>query len=361
MHAVHGGDFFQAIGVDFSHLERSGKVIPADVLDAWYGPPSSVIDPIREHLEWIVRTSPPTHSEGLRDSIAKHRDVSPDQVLVGPGTSTLMFEVLPRLVPSSGTMGVLDPMYGEYAHLGERVIGCTVKRFELSLTDFLVDTDSLADFAKGASVLALVNPNSPTGIGIGIDGVRSLAESLPKTIVWLDETYIDFLSHETGNNESAEQLVATHPNVVVCKSMSKFYGLSGLRVGYLLAAPALVQDWERQSPPWNVGLAGQIAAVKALEAKDYYAAMASQTIALRDVLRSRLATDLGWTVFQSHANFLLANVGSGSARQVVARAAEQDVFLRDCGSLSERFGDKFVRVSVRPAHEIDRIIAAARA
>jgi hypothetical protein len=80
---IHGGDFFKAIGDQFDELERKEKIINADVLDAWFPPAPAAVEIMQKHLEWIMRTSPPTHAEGLTRTIAQVRGVEPGCVLPG--------------------------------------------------------------------------------------------------------------------------------------------------------------------------------------------------------------------------------------------------------------------------------------
>ena len=349
-HAVHGGDFFQAIGVRLDHLENAENVVNADVLDAWYDPAPSVLSAVQQHLPWLIKTSPPTHSEGLVQVIAEHRGVCEDQILVGAGSSPLIFLLFPRLFAGK-RVGILDPMYGEYAHvLG--LVDAEIHRFELSAPTFRPRIQDLAAFAAGLDGLVLVNPNSPTGVGLPRRSMIELLAALPETTtVWVDETYIDFLP----GTESVEPLVAHHPNLVVSKSMSKFYALSGLRVGYVVGNPALVDEAQTQTPPWSVGLIAQLAAAEALRATEYYQAKAKETHALARTLSDGL-TALGFNVTPTDANFVLAHAPGGGVAKLVKSCAAQGVFLRNCDSLSPRFKDDYLRVAVKSTHDCETIL-----
>lgn len=347
LHAIHGGDFFQAIGLDFRHIDAASDIVSADVLDAWYKPSPTILDALRANFDWLVATSPPDHSEGLIAEIATARGLDPTTIVAGTGTYGLMFSVLPKLVDERG-IAVLDPMYGEYAQIGENVIGCEVRRFELPLDTCKVDVARLAAFATGSSVLAIVNPNSPTGVAMKRSEIESLLAAMPSDVtLWIDETYIDFLSNWTGGNESAEQLVARYPNLVVSKSMSKFYALSRLRVGYLVASPDKIADWQRHNPPWSVGTMGQLAAILALRDKAYYDGKASETHALREALAGEIEGRVPCRIVPSMVNFLLVRLAQPRAAELVAHCAAQNVFIRDCGSVSSRFINDTVRIAVK--------------
>ena len=352
-HAVHGGEFFSAIGPKLDHLENRFGVVNADVLDAWYDPAPSVIDAIREHLSWLIKTSPPTHGEGLLEVIAEVRNLRPSNILLGGGSSSLIFLLFPRLF-SGKRVGVLDPTYGEYSH----VLGlceAEVIRFELDAPHFRPDVASLANFGKDLDGVVMVNPNSPTGVGIPRRDIVDLLAALPETVtVWIDETYIDFMP----GAQSVESLVANHTNLIVCKSMSKYYALSGLRVGYVVSHSMLVEEGSSQTPPWSLGLISQLAAAQALRAPDYYKERVSETHALARELTSGL-TDLGIEATPSDTNFVLAH--TANVARLVKSCAEQGVFLRNCDSLSPRFQDDYFRVAVKSGPDQQRILAAIKA
>lgn len=357
----HGGRFFDEIGVDFAHLERRADVVNADVLDAWYDPSPRVLSALKEALPWLVKTSPPVRAEGVISAVAEVRGVPEECVLVGAGSSSLIFSVLPRLIPSGCRAVVLDPSYGEYEHLLAHHLCARVESVMLdSRRDFEADPREVASAALGADALVMVNPNSPTGFGLSRDQMLSLLDEVSEqTTVWVDETYIDFL----GAEHSLEPLVAARNNLIVCKSMSKFYALSGLRCGYLVVPRSMRKRLGDVVPPWPLGLPAQVAAVEALRDAPYYARMAEETARLRQGLSSALAEIKGLRVHPSCANFLLVESlepGRG-AGEIVARCAEESVHLRDCTSMSRRDFRRYFRVAVKDEASNRRIVQAVRA
>lgn len=343
--AFHGGAYFGAIGEDFAHLDQKASVVPADVLDAWYPPAPGALQQIRDNLEWLIRTSPPTHSEGLREFVASTRAIEPENILLGAGTSNLMFLTLPRLIDAGMKVLVFDPSYGEYAHIVENVIGAELLRFELPLDTFQPDVDKLIAVARDVDFVFIVNPNSPTGVALPRTELERVILSCPETKFWVDETYIDFYTLESGEDQSIERLVGAVDNLIVGKSMSKFYGLSGLRLGYLVAPRTYVSEWERFSPPWGVGMMAQLAGIEVLRDPDYYTERARETRIKRSELSSQLAQD-GWRFVPSATNFVMAELPEANATELCAWLAERNVFIRNCNSLSQRFQDRYVRVAV---------------
>lgn len=357
----HGGAFFQAIGEDFAALERRRDVINADVLDAWFAPAPEVLTTLHEHLPWLLRTSPPTACAGLIAALASARGVQPANILVGGGSSDLIFRAFRQWLTPSAHALILDPTYGEYAHVLERVIGCHVDRFALHRADgYAVDPARLATaLGAGYDLVVIVNPNSPTGRHLPRAVLEPLLRSTPpSTRVWIDETYIEYAG---GGAESLETFAAGSENVVVCKSLSKVYALSGARAAYLCAGPHQLEALRAITPPWVVGLPAQVAAVRALQDPSYYAARYRETHTLRTELAAGLH-ELGWEVLPGVANFLLCHLpadGPGAAT-VVAQCREHGLFLRDAATMSRSLGTHTVRLAVKDAATNARMLAILR-
>ena len=164
--------------------------------------------------------------------------------------------------------------------------------------------------------------------------------------MWIDETYVEY----AGAGESVEQFAVHSENVVVCKSMSKVYALSGARVGYLCAGPHQLEALRAITPPWVVSLPGQVAAVRALQDPDYYAARYRETAVLREQLTGELQA-LGWDVLPGIANFLLCQLPSSGpdAATLVRRCREEGLFIRDAALMGSGLGNRFVRLAVKDA------------
>src|SRR5579859_842483 len=344
----HGGAFFDAIGNEFDDLGRTKTIINADVLDAWFPPSPRVMQGLREQLDWAARTSPPTHAEGLVRTIARVRGVDPSCVLAAGGSSALIFLALRQWLRPSSRVLLLDPTYGEYAHVLENVIRCKVERVTLQRKDgYRIDVAQLArELANEYDLFIWVNPNNPTGQHVPRAVVEELLQCTPRnTRIWLDETYIDYV----GPNESIELMASASDNVVVCKSLSKAYALSGLRVGYLCGPPHIVEELRVLAPPWSVGLPSQIAATYALQDGAYYAARHSETRELRRQLAADLKNIGVAEIIPSVANFLMFHLPDAGVdtRTVVRTCRRQGLFLRDISNMGSSLGNHAVRIAVK--------------
>lgn len=358
---IHGGASFDWIGANFECLDRRHQVVNADVLDAWFTPSPKVLEALNEDLSWLLRTSPPAQCDGLREVIAEWRGVSAANILPGAGSSDLIFRsFLHWLTPESRAL-ILDPTYGEYAHVLEQVIGCTADRLKLSAhNNFAVDLAQLDEaLTQQYDLVVLVNPNSPTGQHIPRQLLEPVLRRAPaQTRIWIDETYTDYL----GAGESLEQSAADSENLIICKSMSKVYALSGARVAYLCAGTDQLESLQRITPPWIVSLPAQLAAVRALQDPTYYQARYRETATLRESLENQLRTH-GLQVIPGIANFVLCFLPTGGvdAATMVMRCREQGVFIRDASNMGSDLGTYALRIAVGDAFSNARVLQAMTA
>jgi len=355
--AFHGGKSFEAIGEDFQDLDRAAHVINADVLDAWFDPSPRVLSKLQHYLPFLVRTSPPVYSSGLIAAIARTRGIPADCILTGGGSSDLIFTCLPRLNSRIQTAMILDPMYGEYRHVIQTVLGAQTVPFALyKEDDFRIDTDRLIASVQRhrPDLLVLVNPNSPTGQYWPRCEVLGLLDATPaSTWILIDETYIEY----AGREGSLEAEACKRDRLIVLKSMSKTYALSGMRVGYLVAGPSTVNILAKWVPPWAVSLPAQVAAVEALGDENYYRARYCETHSLREELVHDLRRNSQITTYPSTTNFVLVETTT-SAQGIIERMRELNVFVRNCDSMGESFADRFIRIAVKRPTENSRIADA---
>ncbi len=358
--AYHGGAFFNAIGEDFSKFERHKQVINADVLDAWFDPSPKVLNKIKKFLSYSIKTSPPTHSEGLIATIAKYRKIPAGNIVVAGGSSDIMFTFFPRMVNKGQKVLILDPMYGEYAHIFEHVVEAKLIRFKLDKEDnFVVDIKMLIKEIKKhkPDMVVLVNPNSPTGQYLPKKDILKVVKSIPaQTLVVVDESYIDYIN----SNFSLEKEAVQFPNLAIIKSMSKVYGLSGARIGYLVSNKKIIDKVASFVPPWSVSMIGQIAGIEALKDNAYYQKQYKKTHALREFLSKSLSQIAGLKVYNSVANYLLIELLNLkiNAEKIVQKLQKKNIFIRNCNSMSSQFNNRFIRIAVKNASDNKKVVQA---
>jgi histidinol-phosphate/aromatic aminotransferase/cobyric acid decarboxylase-like protein/GNAT superfamily N-acetyltransferase len=360
----HGGASFGAVGTDFQTLHRRDEVVAADVLDAWFSPAPAVLATLTENPSWMARTSPPTDADGLIAATASARSLPVDALAVGAGSSDLIFRAFGRWLTADSRVLLMDPGYGEYAHVTERVIGCHVDRLRLRREDdWRIDPATLAAMVEAGSydLVVVVNPNNPTGRHMPAAELRAVIAGSPGTTRWwIDEAYLGYV----GLEESLADLASVDPRVVVCTSLSKMYALSGMRAAYLVAEPSVTADIRRWTPPWPVSLPAQLAAVTALNELAYYQDCWQRTRELRSKLAAELAgLDDALVVDEGVSNFvtILLPAEGPSAATFVAECRRHDIYLRDLSPMSSQYEGRTVRIAVKDHAENARIVDACRA
>lgn len=356
-HCAHGGRSFDAIGTGFDRLDRRESIVTADVLDAWFPPADGVLTALTEDPAWLSRTSPPAQADGLIAELAKARGVQRDAIAVGAGSSDLIYRTIPRLIGPGSRVLLMQPTYGEYPHLIDKLGARTDVLRLRPENDWTLDLDELRQaLRRGYDLVVLVNPGNPTGRHVDADQLwEVLRTAPPSTTIWIDEAYIDYVDPA----QTLEPKVALAGNLIVCKTMSKAYALSGLRVGYLVASEPLAADLRRWSPSWPVALPAQIAAIRALQDPRHYRDCWQRTAYLRGVLAEGLRSAAGVQVLESEANFVLVRLPRAGMAAEVRRGCEtQAVFIRDVSPLSPDFRDQYVRVAVKDPEPTRRIVAA---
>lgn len=357
----HGGAFFTAIGEHLQTLHRRDDVINADVLDAWFPPSPKAIEALQNNLAWLLQTSPPTHGKGLVQMIATVRGVPESSILPGAGSSDLIFLALQYFLRPGSKVLILDPCYGEYRHVLDKIVRCSVTPYYLQRKEgFQVDTDALLqEIQQGYDMVILVNPNSPTGVYTAREQLINMLVQVPaSTLVWIDETYVDY----AGTSGSLEQFAVHTENVIICKSMSKAYALSGARVGYLCCSAHLIESLRSLTPPWAVSLPGQLAAIVALQDGAYYDEKYKETRLLRKKMRAELMAAGMEEVIEGVANFLLCYIPdyAGPVSGFVDACSSHNLYVRDVSAMGTTLGKGAVRIAVKDAKTNEKIVAVVQ-
>ena len=357
----HGGAFFEGIGVEFNNLDEKDNIISADVLDAWFPPAPKIQEVIQSYLPWIIKTSPPTNSEGYIKTISEHRTLNRESILPGAGSSDLIFRIFNQWLRPSSKVLILDPTYGEYSHILNKIIKCKVERLELKREEgYNINIDKLREkLNQKFDLFVWVNPNSPTGLHINKNEVeRLLLNNKGCERIWIDETYVEY----AGREQTLERFAEKSNNVFVCKSMSKVYALSGLRAAYLCANPNNIRPLKRITPPWVISLPAQIAATYALKQEDYYIKKYQETHELRDKLELQLKQIGIYEIIPGIANFIMFHVGNDkfSASRIVNECKLKKLYLRDLSGMGKSFEDDAIRMAVKDLNTNNKMIAILR-
>jgi histidinol-phosphate/aromatic aminotransferase/cobyric acid decarboxylase-like protein len=195
-------------------------------------------------------------------------------------------------------------------------------------------------------MVVIVNPNSPTGQYLPREDILKILKSIPHEITFVvDETYIEYVDKDS----SMEKDVLDFDNLVIIKSMSKVYALSGARAAYLVANKERVEEIGNFIPPWAVSLIAQVAAVEALKDEKYYNGKYQETCQLRDEMIEELSKINSIKIYPSVANFFLIELLDEEleAEEIVKNLQKQMIYVRNTESMSNQFSNKFIRIAVK--------------
>jgi len=355
MAAVHGGNVYEVasrLGCSpDSVLDFSASINPL-------GPPPGLWEELRRAGR-LLRHYPDIHNRELLEALASRHGTSPGRVVAGNGSTELLYW-LPKALGLTSALAAF-PTFGEYPRAfeiqGVRLHFLTT-RAEHLFQPTLDELDAAWNRAAPGAVL-VTHPGSPSGTLLPSE-VRSYLldrcrrEKIPCIV---DEVFADFCEEE-----SLKRFLDDTPELVLVRSMTKFYGIPGLRLGYLLASEAVATELRRCLPPWSVNTLAQAAGVYCLRQEDYRRETLELVSEQRESMRRALEAMPGMHPLPGRANYLMVRMDDDLPP---ARRLRDEllmgckVLVRDCASF-QGVGDRSFRVAVRLPQENRRLLEALR-
>ncbi len=316
-----------------------------------YGPSPRAIEAIKEAADDRLRLYPDYDSTALRAAIAELNSVHVDQVFVGNGSDEILAHIFNGLFRSAGrTLLVPDITYSFYPtycrmYSIEHEIIPLDEHFRIRVADYT------APRAVPPAGIIFANPNAPTGIALSLAEIEQIAAANPDTPVVVDEAYVDF------GADSAVSLLDRYENIVVIQTLSKSRSLAGLRVGFAIASPAIIQGLVRIKDSFNsypLDRLAQAGALASIQDTDYFEQSRQAVIAAREQMVQGLL-DLGFDVLPSKANFVFARHPGHSADTLSAALREQGILVRHFNL--PRI-NQFLRITVGTSDDGERLCSA---
>jgi len=262
-----------------------------------YGPSPKVIEALHASISDDLRLYPDPNGEPFRSIVAKYHGLSPDCVFVGNGSDEVLGHVFLGLLKHEAPLLMPDVTYSFYP------VYCQLYGIEYRTVPLTAAMEIRSeDYRQHCGGIIFPNPNAPTGIGLPLAGVESLLQDHPDQVVVVDEAYVDF------GGESAVPLIRKYPNLLVVHTLSKSRSLAGLRVGFALGNPALIEALNLVKNSFNsypidrLAIAG---AAAAYEDEEYFQKTRLAVISNRETLADELRA-MGFEVLPSLANFVFA-------------------------------------------------------
>ena len=294
---------------------------------------------------------PDPYQHKLRGLIAGYRDVKPEQVFTGVGSDEAI-DLLIRIFCEPGVDHIITtpPTYGMYK-VSASVNNVAVKKVQLT-PDFQPDVDGIIEqLSSRSKILFLCSPNNPTANLFNKKVVERLIHSFPGIVV-VDEAYIDF-----ATQQSLAGLTSTHSNLVVTQTLSKAFGLAGIRLGIAIAPADIITYLMKIKAPYNVNSLTAQTAAKAFDHIENMEANVARIREQREWLEDQLnAMNCVENVFPSDANFLLFRIDD--ALNVYKTLAKQGIIIRYRGN--EPLCENCLRVTVGTPEQNKRFINVLR-
>ena len=309
-------------------------IVKLNTNESPFGPSPKALEAIRAAATDELRLYPDSRSTRLRETIARRYKAHPDQVFVGNGSDEVLGHTFAALLKQPAPVIFPDVTYSFYP-VYCRLLGVA---YETIAVDAAMRVDVSAYFDRGGAVI-LANPNAPTSIALPLADIERLVKARSDVPVVIDEAYVDF------GAETAAPLVQDYPNLLVIQTLSKSRALAGLRVGFALGQPGLIEALIRVKDSFNsypLGRVAEAGAVAALEDEAYFEETRLKVMKNRALLTEALAR-LGFEVLPSSTNFVFARRPDLPGAEVAKRLREKRVLVRHFSG--PRVSD-YVRITV---------------
>ncbi len=310
-----------------------------------FDPLPSVLDAIRSESLGRINRYPDMRGWDVVERVAALEGVAPENVVLGCGSTEVItqlvdlvagpgdevvypwrsFEAYPIIVAGAGAASVQVPNRPDGSHDVDGILAAVNDRTRLVI---------------------LNNPNNPTSTALSDADARRVVAAVPDDVLVLfDEAYYQFNTAE--DTSVAMDLFAEHPNIVVAHTFSKAYGLAGLRIGYGIAAPEVIEGMRKMSLPFGVTDVAQKAALASLDARDELEVRVKSIVAERDRVVAALRSQ-GWSFPEPYANFLWLPLGD--------RTDEAAARFTEAGLSTRVFSGEGIRISIGETEANDRVI-----
>jgi len=304
-----------------------------------------VVEAIRQTDTSTLNIYPDTFTTELRKKLSEELDVAPENLLFGCGCDEVLQIALQALVEKGDEVIIQSPTFPVYESI-LKPLGAKIKMVPLN-SDFSFNLESFLEACEGKNAL-ICNPNNPTGTIVSPEELSAILEVANYLI--LDETYYLF------SGQSSLPLLKKYDNLLICRSFSKDYGLTGLRIGYGVGSPTLLQEMEKIRLPYNINTLAEKAAIAALDDKDFI----KKTIETIEDGRKYLTENLkkiGYKTYPSGGNFVLIQVEDSDS--FTDSLMQKGISVRNYGRY-EGFEKSYVRISVGTPEQNEKLIGALR-
>ena len=326
---------------------RLGNLVKLNTNESPFGPSPLALEAMRAAAADTLRLYPDPEATELREALAVHHGMKPEQVFVGNGSDEVLAHAFVALLKQPKPLLFPDVTYSFYP-VWAQLFGLACEAVPLD-GGMRVRVE---DYRREAGSIVIANPNAPTGVALPLAEIAQLLEDRPDIPVLIDEAYVDF------GGESAVPLIANHPNLLVVQTMSKSRALAGLRVGYALGDVKLIEALRRVKDSFNsypLGRIAQAGATASVRDEAYFRESCASVVAGREAMTRELIR-LGFAVLPSSANFVFARHSARGGLEFATALREHAVLVRH---FNKPRTTPYLRITVGTEDDARRLITAA--
>lgn len=346
---THGGNIYQG---SQEWLDFSANINPLGLSPV-------VRQAIEHHIDGIIHYPDPDGT-ALKQALSAYYAVPEEYLLLGNGAAELLYTYFHAR--QGQRVVVPAPTFSEYERAARAGKGTVQYIQTVAAQGFAVPWQAFTDALGAADIVIFTNPNNPTGRLITRDELVSFIEEAQKRniMVLVDESFLDFRTDREAY--TVMPCVRHYHNLMVLQSLTKFFALPGLRLGFAVMAPMLRHELEGHKDVWNVNVLAQYAGVAALRDKEYQYRSRDYVRQEKAYLAQSLQGLGDMTVYEPSVNFILLQLGKswGTADDVQAGLRRQGILVRNCAAYAG-LDDQYIRVAVRTHRENEGLLQALQA
>jgi len=327
---------------------KIANLVKLNTNESPYGPSPKVIEVLRAELDGRsddLRLYPDPTSQALVATIAEYFDLENSQVFVGNGSDEVLAHAFNAFFKQDRPLLFPEISYSFYP------VYCGLYNVDYRAVPLAEDFNiNVADYSQAGGVI-IPNPNAPTGILLSLPEIESLLQANADCVVIIDEAYVDF------GGESAASLINQYDNLLVVQTLSKSRALAGMRVGFALGHPDLIEALVRVKDSFNsypIDRLAQLAAIAAFQDEAHFKASCEAVVRDRELLVAELQVR-GFSVLPSSANFVFATHAQVPAVDIAAVLRQQGVIVRH---FNKPRIDNFLRITIGTPEQNQALLSA---
>lgn len=343
----HGGIY--SVNPRLVRLDYSSSINPL-------GTPKKAIAAVKMSANSLVQTYPDPECRELKKSLSRYLGIDSEWFTVGNGAIEIIYWFAHTTTSVRGRVVIPTPTFCEYEVASQKV-GAEVTL--VPLNNFDLDADKIIEKARGANAVFLCNPNNPTGM-LATKQIMKIIENIDSsTKILLDECFIELADNPEANTMIDQ--ISEFDNLVILRSLTKSFGLAGLRVGYSVCNPTLAKRLSTNKIPWNVNSLAQVAGVAALRERRCLSKARALIKKERRFLHDNIEKLESFHPIRSDSNFFLVHLQGRNSTQFRDRLLKKSgVLVRDCSTFTG-MGAQYIRIAIKKHSENILLLKALEA